>query len=472
MMTAASLFAFQDAPVTDSQPLQILESGQASPETMPSALYFLSQGDYPRALEAVDAQTAAQVPWIKSYLEGAVKASGGLERSESDHFILFTPPGQKFLAQYALPALEAAASYFERAFAHRPKGKIRVEIYPNKEDFSAASTLSIPILETSGAIGICKFHRLMILSPQFLPLGYRWLDALAHEYGHLIINELTQTRMELWLHEGTARYFDTAWRSDPPLFFFFFQKLDLKTAQEEGRLVSFARMSPSMVYLKDQGEVSLAFSEVSHAVSTLLKTKGVRAYGGFLRSMGERGFNEAFKKAFKQTPAEFEKTWLAHLARESWSKTKGAMRDEIQFSAVSEEDFIGANAQSEVRLGDRMRLKGYIEAALMQYEKALRQEPDNAVILLKAARMNLILKESAEAERLLRLAIEKNPNYGTPYLELAGLVEPKEAVHLYLEANAINPFDPRIHAGLSEAYGKLGGDLERAFEESVLLQLK
>src|SRR6185436_16415221 len=101
-------------------------------------------------------------------------------------------------------------------FGHRPEGKIRVEIYPNKEDFSKASTLSLETLERSGAIGICKFHRLMIMTPQALPIGYRWLDALSHEYIHLTVNEMSASKAELWLHEGTARYFETAYRSQPP----------------------------------------------------------------------------------------------------------------------------------------------------------------------------------------------------------------------------------------------------------------
>src|SRR5207344_604119 len=126
-------------------------------------------------------------------------------------------------------------------------------------------------------------------------LGYRWLDALSHEYTHLMINELSNSKAELWLHEGTARYFETSFRANPPLFLTPNQISDLHKAQKENRLVSFDRMSPSLVYLKDQNEVSLAFAQVSHAVSTLIKQKGTQKFVDFLNELKKADFKTAFQ---------------------------------------------------------------------------------------------------------------------------------------------------------------------------------
>ncbi|OVE76783.1 hypothetical protein BVX98_04795, partial [bacterium F11] len=377
--------------------LEILEAGLASKKSVPASLFHLSRGEYQKAFDALTPQTESQFPWLKSYLAGLIKASEDLIPYESEHFVLYLPEDQSFLRFYALPAIEEAATHMEKVFGHRPKGKIRIEVYPSKEQFSAASTLTEEILKRSGAIGICKFHRLMILSPQSLPMGYRWLDALAHEYVHLMVNELSWTQAELWLHEGTARYFDTTWRSDPPVFLSPNQKTKLLEALEEERLIEFKRMSPSLVYLKDQDEVSLAFSQVSHAIESLMKDHGERKFVKFLKLMRKKTFPKAFSTIYQITPPEFEVVWQGKLSEEKWDKTKGALSDDIFFEEIDEDVVIGANVKGKVRLGDRMRKKGLFEAALIEYKKALEEEPDNAIVLLKAARAELALKRGDDA---------------------------------------------------------------------------
>lgn len=442
---------------TENAAYGLLEAGRATDSNVPAAIYLLGEGKYEEAL------THAQEPWLKAYLTDLIAVTAPLKRFESEHFVLYTPPHQTFLKEYALPALEKTAEHLNVLFAHRPKGKIRVEIYANKEDFSKASTLSLETLERSGAIGICKFHRLMIMSPQSLPLGYRWLDALSHEYLHLNINELTDSKAELWLHEGTARYFETSYRFKTPEFLTPHQQTQLLDALEKGTLVSFARMSPSMVYLKDQTEVSLAFAQVSYAVSILLKEGGVKKFVSFLMSLKKEPFQKTFQGKYGKTVLEFEENLKSALAREKWEKSKGTLSDEIRFTAIQEDDVVGADVQGRMRLGDRMRQRGHFAAALIEYEKALKEEPDNAVLLLKAARAHLELNETEQALQKLRRATSKNPNYITPHIELAKLTEPSEALEHLEEALAMNPFDPTIHKLLADVYIRLDkkSDAER-----------
>jgi tetratricopeptide (TPR) repeat protein len=241
-------------------------------------------------------------------------------------------------------------------------------------------------------------------------------------------------------------------------------------AREGGKLIPFKRMSPSMVYLKNQDEVSLAFSKVSYAVSVMIARQGAEKFVEFLRSLTKLNFSEAFSKIYGTTPEGFETTLQEALAQEKWEKTKGAMSDEVRFEGLDENALIGADVQGQVRLGDRMRQRGLNEAALLEYEKALKEEPDNALVLLKAAKTNLLLGVSDKAVLQLRRATEKNPNYGTPHVELARLVSAEEALPHLLEALAINPFDPRIHSLLAGVYEKLGR-LDEAKRESAIYDL-
>ncbi|MCB4757371.1 MAG: hypothetical protein LHV69_10155 [Elusimicrobia bacterium] len=449
------------------QPLEILESGLANKTNAPLPIYYLVDGEYEKALDSLSPEVNGKFPWLKSYLEGLVCVSTSLKSIESEHFILMAPPDQIFLADYALPVMEKVSAKMEDIFQIRPKGKIRIEIYPTKEDFSCASTLSTETLKRSGAIGICKFHRLMILSPQGLPLGYRWLDSLAHEYIHLLVNELSWTHAELWLHEGTAKYFETAYRANPPEYLTPDQKTKLLEAVKADTLISFARMSPSMVFLKNQDEVSLAFSEVSYAIGNRIEEKGPKIFVEFLKKLRDTSFKQTFLKVYEMSPDDFEGYWTSKLGTEKWEPTKGSISDRILFEKVDEESLIGSDTQGKIRLGDRMRMKGLIKAALIEYESALKEEPDNAVILLKIARTDLLLNEPNLAETSLKKAIQSNPNYGTPYIELAKLTTAGEAIPLLLSANAINPFDPQIHFLLGRAYETLG-ELDRARKEQQI----
>ncbi len=421
-----------------------MEAGQATEGNVSPTFFYLAVGRYEDALRALTLDVELVYPWMRSYLEGVIPISNSLEKRESQHFVLFLPKDQLFLAGIALPSLEKAATAVEKIFGHRAQGKIRVEIYPSKEAFSAASTLSMETLERSGAIGICKFHRMMILSPRALPLGYRWLDALSHEYMHLTINELSNTKAELWLHEGTARYFETAYRATPPVYLTPGQKTALKDAQEKDTLIPFARMSPSMVYLKNQDEVSLAFAQVSYAVDKLIQEKSGKKFVGFLQTLKKKDFAKAFSDSFGWDLPAFGEWWQAQLKGETWEKTKGALSDEVRFEAMDENDVVGADVQGRLRIADRMRKQGHIEAALIEYEKALKEEPDNGVLLLKAARTHLALGQENEAREKLKWAVQKNPNYVTIRIELAKLLPQKEAMIHLEEAKAINPFDPGI----------------------------
>lgn len=475
MVRAMALgFAFQtespEAPTARSM-LDLVESGSATLENVPPSLYYLSTGDYERALAELDVETNGQLPWLEGYLRSLIGFTSGMTSRRTERFLIFTAPAEDFLAEYAAEALERSAGRIEALLGHRTKAPVRVEIYPDEESFSAASTLTPEILERSGAIGICKFHRLMILSPRSLPLGYRWMDALSHEYLHLVINEMTATKAELWFHEGTARYFETAYRMDPPEYLSPGQQTKLRHAAAGDDWISFERMSPSLVYLKNQDEVGLAFAEVAYAVSQLVEQKGTRKFSGFLASLGRKPFWESFRKTFGFSRAEFETHLRESVSRESWPDVRGAMDDRIFFQSMEESAFIGADAQGKSRLGDRMRIRGNYEAALIEYEKALRMEPDNAILLLKAARTLLALNNPAAALEKLEKAVRMNPNYATPRLELAKLVPPEQALVHLKEANAINPFDPEVHALMAGVYERLGAAVEADREREIARRL-
>src|SRR6202011_3245409 len=114
-------------------------------------------------------------------------------------FVVWYAPGKdSLLASYALEALEKAWAALGDDFGSRPSEPVRVEIYPEVSDLARVSPLTLKEIETSGTIALCKYNRLMIVSPRALVHGYPWLDTLAHEYTHFIVSRLSRNTVPIW----------------------------------------------------------------------------------------------------------------------------------------------------------------------------------------------------------------------------------------------------------------------------------
>ena len=145
-----------------------------------------------------------------------VRAVQQLKTYTSPHFILrLEDERDGILAEYALTALENAYEFLGRDLGYWPKAPVRVEIFPDHERFHAASSLSKRDIEVAGAVGICKFDKVMLLSPRVLLRGYRWLDAMVHEYVHYAIVKLSDDKAPIWIHEGVAKHEESRWRRAP-----------------------------------------------------------------------------------------------------------------------------------------------------------------------------------------------------------------------------------------------------------------
>jgi tetratricopeptide (TPR) repeat protein len=181
-------------------------------------------------------------------------------------------------------------------------------------------------------------------------------------------------------------------------------------------------------------------------------------------------------------------------------KSPGVVDDKIRWSKPESEidEFVGVGARNLLRLGDGLRKIGDNKGALYQYDKALKIEPFNPVILLRSAKTLFFSKKYDESESRLKLCIEKNPNYvsayeifGEQYFNLGNEYNSKrkeylhrgdgykdkseddkakemydkakemhdkakemynKAIPMFREAIFINPFNPHVHESLGMAY--------------------
>ena len=89
--------------------------------------------------------------------------------AESDHFVVAYPKGKdEVLVPYLLEALEAQRAALLQDLGVAPPGKVRVEILSATTDLSRLSTLTEAEIRGSGTIALCKYNKLMLVSPKAL----------------------------------------------------------------------------------------------------------------------------------------------------------------------------------------------------------------------------------------------------------------------------------------------------------------
>ena len=445
-------------------------------------VYFYS-GDYEKAISPL--QKACEMErWnhyrknLLDFVKGTAEAASKLKPYESEHFIVRLDERDLILKDYALRALELGYAKISNELGFFVPDKIIVEIYPSTDDFNFASTLTKEQLEVSGAIGICKFNRIMIVSPRCLAFGYRWLDSLVHEFVHYVIVRSGAASIPLWLNEGMAKYFETTWRSEKSLYLVPAFGNFLSDALKENKWVSFEKMRYGMPNLESQQEVALAFAEVSSAVDYIITSYGMDRLRALIASFA-RGADE--KKAMKEILGTDEKklakNWKKFIAGSNLDRVDRIVLDNFKLKSeeVDELDqYVGMEAQGFVRLGDKFRRAGRNEIALAEYEKALNMEKSNPVILNKMGKVLFSAGDFVKAEENFKEALRISPNMANIYTNLGDMyfnqARFKEALDQYVQSNEINPFNPLIHKNMGVIYHSLG-DRDNALKELRITEI-
>ena len=430
------------------------------------------QGQYSEALELL--RRAAR----KSPANMRIKATRNLvastartvkgyasKLSAGKHFrVLSTPGKDQLLAHFAGQTLEAMRRELKQELGYAPSDVIRVEVYPTVESLAQVSTLSVREIKRTGTIALCKYNRLMIVSPRALPRGYSWRDTLAHEYVHLVVSRASHNAVPIWLHEGLAKHFEARWRSPAsserrlaPV-----QRHLLGEAQRTGRFIPWARMHPSMAKLPNQQATALAFAQVQTAMDYTARAAG----GGGLRQLLERMRRgrsdwQALSDVTGLERARFTRGWRRHLRTLGLRPLPGLVPPELRFGkAPTREQRLAAikekRARAYLRLADMMRTRGLPRPAIIEYLKARALlGPRNDLVANHLARAYLEISSPAQAISALLPVLEYYPQLPGPQVTMATAYlrsgnKIAAARHLRV-ALGINPFNPEVHCGLATA---------------------
>jgi tetratricopeptide (TPR) repeat protein len=365
-------------------------------------------------------------------------------------------------------------------YGFKPKEKIRIELFPDAKAFYLASTLSVRDIEVTGAVGLTKFNKLQFLSPRALVHGYRWLDAISHEYMHYLIVKMTSNKAPIWFHEGLSKYEETRWRNGPSYLSPLYRTL-LSQALAEKKLIGFERMEPSLIRLETPEEVQLAYAQAASAIEFILARAGKEKLQEIMKRMAvaaTKGAGEAIRTVLSLEFTEFEEKWREYLSAKELKGVEGIIlqRYKVKEGRADEErlemeEIKSMVARNRARLGDRLKERGRISAAVLEYHRALEESRDSVPIMNRLSSALTDLGRNEEALDILKRLKEISADHPYPHKQLGRiylkLKDFQKARDAFGDSIQINPFDPEVHAGLAQACEMLG-DLTRAGKEAEI----
>ena len=413
--------------------------------------------------------------------EETINVLASFRKYESPHFMITLDEKQDgILVDYLLETLEKTYQIMAQQYGFQPKEKVRVELFPDARAFYLTSTLSVRDIEVTGAVGLTKFNKLQFLSPRALVYGYRWLDAISHEYMHYLIVKLTSNKAPIWFHEGLAKYEETRWRSGPTYLSPLYQTL-MAQALSNDKLIGFERMEPSLIRLETPEDVQLAYAQSASALEFIIAQAGYKGLQAIMSRMAKanlRGASEPVREVLGLEFSEFEQKWKEFLTSKKLKMMDGVVvrRYKVKEGSADEErldmgEIKSMVARNRAHLGEQLKERGRIGAAIIEFRRGLAEAPDSVSIMSRLSSALIDIGKDEEALNVLKRVKEISPDHPTSYTQLGKIYlrlnDFKSAREAFEESIQINPFNPDVHSGLADAYEMLG-DKSGALKEKEM----
>ena len=441
------------------------------------------KGNYESAWKALKTIEAKHRPVreFRSLVNETRQAVANFISRESEHFIFrFEEGADEILVHYAEEVLERSYHVLGGLLNHYPREKVLVEIYPNREPLSRVSPLTRQDIITSGTVALCKYNRIMIISPASLMRGYPWMDTLSHEYTHYLLTQKSHNNLPLWMHEGIAKYFEGKWRESKEFLSPLMESI-LAAGLANDYLIALSAMMPSLAKLKTQEDVQLAYAEVATMIDFMIQEKGETILPNLLDDLASgQEFESALEFRLGMNLPAFQENWKSFMKQKKLKTIPGLKALQTRFKSSrsvgdDKKDYqeVGKQrAQDLTFLGDILKSRNAFKAAIIEYEKAFEEgDSESPILYNKLAGTYLVLQNYERAETYLKKSLEHYPdfhttlvNVGELYLETGRLADARE----YFErAVKINPFNPFVHLRLIRIYSSLNMEEEKKLQEKL-----
>ena len=190
------------------------------------------------------------------------------------------------LRPYVMELVEEGIELFANKYGFHPKQPIRIEMYPDHDDF-AVRTMGMPGL---GLLGVTFGYVVAMDSPSGRPPGsFHWGTTLWHELAHVFTLEATEHLVPRWYSEGISMYEE--WQAHPG----WGERIstDFLAAMKEDKLLPIAELDKGFVRPRYQSQVAVSYFSSGSRLSTDCRSMGVPetgpVAGGILATDNHRG---------------------------------------------------------------------------------------------------------------------------------------------------------------------------------------
>lgn len=444
-------------------------------------------GDYARAVQLLEKIPDDAVDGMV----GETKKLAASTHAVTQSFVERKSPKGRFVVRYAAGSPDAAIAELAGEVLDtawevvgsdlglKPSDPIRVEILGAPADLAKLSPLTEIEIENTGTIALSKYNKLMVVSPRATLFGYPWMDTLVHEYTHLIVSRIAHDSVPVWLQEGIARFQQTRWRQAPGVALSATEQALLTAGLRKGRLISLDEMHPSMAKLPSQDAAALAYAEVYTLVGWMHAKIGYKGLRDLLVAQKDgKSARRAVSEALGKSWSAVDREWRASLKASADTKARAGKPIKFDKGGVDSENVgleqVNPRARKFARIAGMLRARGNLQAAVIEYEKALDAHHDPFV----AGKLARTLVELDRHDRAIELATplvaaDEHDAVAAVTLGIARAArhEWPAAARAYEQALRMSPFDPQIRCGLAEAYAQLK-DARAPRERSACDQLK
>jgi len=243
-------------------------------------------------------------------------------------------------------------------------------------------------------------------------------------------------------------------------------------------------MENSFIKLETPEEVQLAYAQAASVIDFILSRAGDQGLQEVMRRMAGGSSPEGARLAVEQVLGwpfpEFSEKWKESLAQKGLKEMDGvhARRYKIKEGKSDEErvemsEIKSMIARNRAHLGDRLKERGRMEAAVLEYRRALAESRESVPVMNRLSDALIRMNRAPEALRVLKEAEALAPDHPTVYnymgkafIKVQDFSSARGALE---ESIQINPFNPEVHQNLALAAEKLG-DSDTALREKEILR--
>ena len=216
------------------------------------------------------------------------------------------------LRPYIEPELQRAIAVYQNKYKMKLPGPVRVEVYPNHDDF-VVRTLGLP--GQGGLLGVTFGLVVTLDSPSARPPGaFNWGSTMWHELSHVYVLTATHHLVPRWFTEGVAVHEEGAVAPD------WGSRLtpDIVMALQKKQLLPVLELDRGFVRPQFPGQVLVSYYEAGKICDFIAQKWGDDAILGMIHSYGARKTTaEAIEENLHESPGAFDKDFAVWLGKET-----------------------------------------------------------------------------------------------------------------------------------------------------------